>query len=73
MDFGSALKLLKSGASVQRPFWSYKIRLVEEPGFRASKPDLSTPTIFILKFGGVEDGLHWIPDDDDLLAEDWEA
>jgi hypothetical protein len=73
MDFGSALKLLKSGEAVRRPFWSYRIRLVEQPGFRASNPDLSIPTLFLLKLGGFEDGFHWIPNDDDLLAEDWEA
>jgi len=72
MDFGNALKLLKLGKSIKRPFWSYKLKLVEQSGFRVSKPDLSIPTMFILKSGGAEDGFRWIPNDEDLLAEDWE-
>lgn len=72
MDFGRALKLLKSGESVKRPFWSYRIKIEEKPGFRVSAPDLSVPTLFIVKSGGVEDGFRWVPNDEDLLAEDWE-
>lgn len=72
MDFGRALKLLKAGASVKRLHWDYKIELVEKPGFRVSKLDLSVPTLFIIKLGGLEEGSRWVPTDEDLLADDWE-
>lgn len=73
MDFGKALKLLKSGSQVKRSFWSYQIKVEEKLGYRVSVPDLSVPTLFIVKSGGVEDGLRWVPSDEDLLAEDWES
>ena len=70
MDFGYALRALRSGARLTRRGWNGPGQFVE-----LQVPDehskMSLPYIFITTVQG--DRVPWLGSQTDLLAEDWEV
>ncbi len=70
MDFGYALRALRSGARLTRRGWNGPGQFVE-----LQVPDehskMSLPYIFITTVQG--DRVPWLASQTDLLAEDWEV
>ena len=70
MDFGYALRALRSGARLTRRGWNGAGQFVE-----LQVPDehskMSLPYIFLTTVQG--DRVPWLASQTDLLAEDWEV
>ena len=70
MDFGYALRALRSGARLTRRGWNGPGQFVElQVADEHSK--MSLPYIFITTVQG--DRVPWLASQTDLLAEDWEV
>lgn len=85
MDFGGALKVLKSGMKVARVGWNGKgmfVFLVDGSSFTVSRPPLLGiyPEGTVINYNphldikNVDGSVStWVPSINDCLAEDWEV
>ena len=82
MDFGDALKLVKTGTkSIQRAGWNGKgqhVYLEEYPGYTIGDGAFkgmkrSYLPVFVLFTAQGQHQPGWVPSQGDLLAEDWQV